>query len=264
MLKRFFLIPVISFLFLSIVGCAKEAPVTAQSAILMSPLTKRIVYSKDPHARLLPASTVKIMTALAVLKNSLPKKRVAVSRFASSMEPSKVYIKENEVYFTEDLLKALLLNSGNDASVALAESVAGSEEKFVNMINDMARTAGARDTNFKNSNGLPTKDQYSTAYDLAVIVRTAMRDKRFIDIIKTKRSEIEEIKSGRRIKLKNHNKSLWKDKAYSIFGKTGYTKKARHCFAGYIEYSWWRRVIVVILKSEEIWSDLDALAESLL
>ncbi len=262
--KRFFLIPLISFLFLSIVGCAKEVSVTAQSAILMSPLTKRIVYSKDPHARLLPASTTKIMTALAVLKKSLPKKRAVVSKFSSSMEPSKVYIKEGEVYFIEDLLKALLLNSGNDASVALAENVSGSEEKFVDMMNNMARAMGARDTNFKNSNGLPTKDQYSTAYDLAIIVRTAMRDKRFVDIMKTKRSEIKEIKSGRLIKLKNHNKSLWKGKSYSIFGKTGYTKKAGHCFAGYIEYSWWRRVIVVILKSKKMWSDLDVLAESLL
>lgn len=262
--KPLFLIPLVSFLFLSIVGCAKEVSVTAQSAILMSPLTKRIVYSKDPHARLLPASTVKIVTALTVLKKSHPKKKVVVSRLASSMEPSKVYIKEGEIYFIEDLLKALLLNSGNDASVALAESVAGSEGKFVNMMNDMAKTAGAQDTNFKNSNGLPEKNQYSTAYDLALIVRTAMRDKRFVDIMKTKRSEIKEITSGRRIKLKNHNKSLWKDKSYSIFGKTGYTKKAGHCFAGYIEYSGWRRVIVVILKSEKIWSDLEALAESLL
>lgn len=262
--KPFFLISLISFLFLGAFGCEKDVSVTAESAILMSPLTKRIIYSKDPHSRLLPASTVKVMTALTVLKKSHLKKKAIVSKLASSMEPSKVYIKEDEVYFTEDLLKALLLNSGNDASVALAESVAGSEERFVDMMNDMAKAMGTQGTNFTNSNGLPAKDQYSTAYDLALIVRTAIRDKRFVNIMKTKRSEIEEIKSSRRIKLKNHNRSLWKDKPYSIFGKTGYTKKARHCFAGYIEYSGWRRVIVVILKSKKIWSDLEALAESLL
>ncbi|MEE8317955.1 MAG: D-alanyl-D-alanine carboxypeptidase, partial [Candidatus Omnitrophota bacterium] len=117
MIIRLVLIP---FLFLNIFGFSKrDIPVTASSAVLMDPWTKRILYSKDPHERYSPASTTKIMTALLVLKNSHPRKKVVVSRFASSIEPSKIYIKEGEVYFTEDLLKALLLNSGNDASVAL-------------------------------------------------------------------------------------------------------------------------------------------------
>ena len=75
-----------------------------------------------------------------------------------------------------------------------------------------------------------------------------------------KNPEIGEITGSRRIKLRNHNKSLWKDKPYELFGKTGYTKKAGHCFAGYIQYSRWRKVIVVILKSKKMWSDLEILA----
>ncbi|MBU1062367.1 MAG: D-alanyl-D-alanine carboxypeptidase [Candidatus Omnitrophica bacterium] len=258
--RQFFLIP---FFFLSIFGSPKEnIPLSADAVILMDPWTKKVIYSKNPQNRLLPASTVKIMTALVVLKNFHLKKKVMVSKFASSMEPSKVYIKEGEVYIVKDLLKALLLNSGNDASVALAEGVASSEENFVEMMNEMAREIKAKDSNFRNSNGLPQEGQYSTAYDLSLIVREAMKNRNFVDIIKMKYGEIEELTSGRRIKLKNHNKSLWKDTPYLVLGKTGYTKKAGHCFAGYIQYNRWRKVIVVVLKSKKLWQDLNLLAEN--
>lgn len=263
MRKKLFLIPLTFILFLAMSGCSeKNIAVTAESAILMSPWTKRVIYSKSPHKRLSPASTTKLMTSLLVLKKSRLKKEAIVSGFASSMEPSKVYIKEGESYFIEDLLKAALLNSGNDASVALAESIAGSEQEFAGIMNDWARKIGAKDTNFRNSNGLPAKDQYTTTYDLALIMREAMKDSRFVEMLKMKYGEIEEIDSGRRIKLKNHNKSLWKDTPYSIFGKTGYTREAKHCFAGYIQYNRWRKVIVVILKSRKLWQDLEDLAES--
>ncbi|MFC1508056.1 D-alanyl-D-alanine carboxypeptidase family protein [Candidatus Omnitrophota bacterium] len=259
MLKRLLLIPL---LFLTIPIFSEEnIPLTADSAVLMSPWTKKLFYSKNPHKKLSPASTVKIMTALVFLRKGYLKKRITVSKFASSMEPSKVYLKEGEVYLAEDLLKALLLNSGNDASVALAEGIAGSEEKFVGMMNEMAKKIGAKNTHFKNSNGLPAEGQYSTAYDMALIVREAMKDKNFVDVMDTKRSQIEELTSGREIKLKNHNKSLWKETPYRILGKTGYTKKARHCFAGYIQYNRWRKVIVVMLKGEKLWPNLEILAE---
>ncbi|MFC1624449.1 D-alanyl-D-alanine carboxypeptidase family protein [Candidatus Omnitrophota bacterium] len=259
MFKRLLLIPL---LFLNISGPLKEAPsITAESAILMDPWTKKILYSKNPHQRLPPASTIKIMTALTVLKNSYLKKKVIVSKFASSMEPSKVHIKEGEIYFIEDLLKALLLNSGNDASVALAESVAGSERDFVEMMDKMVKRVGAKNTNLKNSSGLPIEGQYSTAYDLSLVVREAMKDKNFVDIMKTRRSEIEELTKGKGIKLKNHNKSLWEDTPYLLLGKTGYTRDAKHCFAGYIKYNRWHKVIVVVLKSKMLWKDLEALQE---
>jgi len=259
MFKTLLLIPL---LFLNIFSFPeKDISLNAQSAILLDPWNKRVIYSKNPQEPLSPASTTKIMTALLVLNKSHLKKKVAISSFAASMEPSKVYIKEGEVYLVEDLLKALLLNSGNDASVALAESVAGSEEKFVESMNKMAKAIGAKNTNFKNSSGLPDENQYSTAYDLSLIVREAMKNKHFVDIIKMKNSEIQELTSGRRIKLKSHNKSLWKDTSFSILGKTGYTKKAGHCFSGYIQYNRWHKVIVVILKSKSLWVDLEALAE---
>jgi len=252
----------ISVIFLSANLFAKEViHITAHSAVLMNARNKKVVYSKNPHIKLAPASTTKIMTALVVLKKSGLDKKVTVSRCATCMPPSKVDIKKGEVYSTEDMLKALLLNSGNDASVALAESVAGTEKDFVSMMNDMARRLGCRNTNFKTSNGLPAKGQYSTAYDMALIVREAVKDKRLLDILSIKEAEITELNSGRRIKLRNHNKSLWKDTSYLILGKTGYTIRARQCFAGYINYDKSHNLIVVILKGKKLWPDLKELAE---
>ena len=253
----------VSLLFLNLGNFSKkDVSVSATSAILISPWAKRIIYSKNIHTKLPPASTTKILTALVVIKNSHLKKKVGISKFASSIEPSKIHVKQGELYYTEDLLKALLLNSGNDASIALAESIAGSEEAFAVIMNELAGKLGAKNTNFKNSNGLPANDQYSTAYDLALIVREAMKNKKFVEIMNTKTSEISEITTGRKIKLKNHNKSLWKERPYLIVGKTGYTKKARHCFAGYIQYNRWKKVIVVILGGTKLWDNLDALAGS--
>ncbi len=252
----------ISVIFLSVSLFAKEnIHITAYSAVLMNTWNKKAVYFKNPHVKLAPASTTKIMTALVVLKHSSLDKKVIVSRSATFAPPSKVDIKKGEIYSTEDMLKALLLNSGNDASIALAESVAGTEKDFVKMMNNMAKKIGCRNTNFKTSNGLPAKGQYSTAYDMALVMREAVRDKRLLDILRIKETGITELNSGRRIQLKNHNKSLWKSTSYLMLGKTGYTIRARQCFAGYIQYDKRHNLIVVILKGKKLWPDLRELAE---
>ncbi|MFA5388171.1 MAG: D-alanyl-D-alanine carboxypeptidase family protein [Candidatus Omnitrophota bacterium] len=258
---RKILIPLF-IIFLSSNLLAKETVyVTARSAVLMKIWNKKLVYSKNPHTKLAPASTTKIMTALVVLRRSPLNKKVVVSRNAAFAPPSKVDIKKGERYSTEDMLKALLLNSGNDASIALAESVAGTEKAFTKLMNEAARKIGCRNTNFETSNGLPAKGQYSTAYDLALIMREAIKDKRLLDILRIKNAEITELNTGRRIKLRNHNKSLWKDTPYSMLGKTGYTIKAGQCFLGYIKYDKRRDLIVVVMKGKKLWPDLKELAE---
>ena len=252
----------LSVIFLSTTLFAKEVVhVTAYSAVLMNSRNKKVLYSKNPRVKLAPASTTKIMTALVVMNKSGLDKEVIVPRSATWMPPSRVDIKKGEVYTTEDLLKAALLNSGNDATVALAVSIAGSEKEFADMMNQMAGKLGCRNTNFKTSNGLPAKNQYTTAYDMALIMREAMKNKKLCEILETKRAEISELNTGRKIKLKNHNKSLWKETPYTILGKTGYTIKAGQCFAGYIAYDNKRKLIVVMLKGRKLWPDLKELAE---
>ena len=124
------------------------------------------------------------------------------------------------------------MKSANDASIVLAEAVAGSEERFVKMMNRRARQIGAKHTRFTNSNGLPSKaSQYTTAYDMYLIFRKALRHAFFKKAIKKKYATIYS-KAGRKVSLKSHNKILFFDWARKLYGKTGYTKAAKSCFIG--------------------------------
>ncbi len=132
-----------------------------------------------------------------------------------------------------DLLYALLLNSANDASVVLAQAVAGSEEQFIDMMNIRAQQLGARNTKFANSHGLPTNDraQYTTAYDMYLIFVKALKYSFFREVIKRKYKTIYS-RDGREIVLKSHNKILFSGWKKEIYGKTGYTRAAGPCFVG--------------------------------
>lgn len=132
---------------------------------------------------------------------------------------------------------AILLRSANDASVALAEAVSGTEKKFVALMNKRARQLGCRHTKFANSNGLPTKKgtQYTTAYDMYLIFRQALKHDFFKKAITYKSKTIISEK-GRKITVKSHNKILFFDWKQKLFGKTGYTRAAKSCFIGYTPY----------------------------
>ncbi|MBM3254395.1 MAG: D-alanyl-D-alanine carboxypeptidase, partial [Candidatus Omnitrophica bacterium] len=161
---------------------------------------------------------------------------------------SKINLRENETYLTRDLLEAVLICSANDASVALACDIAGTEEAFVRMMNNRARQLGALNTNFVNSTGLPTKGQYTSAYDLVVIMKRALIYPEIIEIMTKRDSPIKSDK-GRLIGLKSHNKLLWEfDNA--IIGKTGYTRQAGHCFVG-LQKIKNRKFLFAILKSKD-------------
>ncbi len=138
--------------------------VSAKSAILIELGSGRKIYGKQMTRKVLPASTTKVLTAILVLEKLGLDDYVTVSSRAAAVLPSKIYAEQGDRYRVRDLLYAILLNSANDASVALAEAVAGSEAKFVQMMNRKAWWIGARSTLFANSHGLPDDDpQYSTA-----------------------------------------------------------------------------------------------------
>ncbi|MBI5640960.1 MAG: D-alanyl-D-alanine carboxypeptidase, partial [Nitrospirae bacterium] len=150
------------------------------------------------------------------------------SRKASLAAPTKVGFREGDRVTIETLLYAALMKSANDASVALAEAVAGSEDDFVRLMNRTAIAIGAMDTKFINANGLPGKGQHITAYDLAKIMRQAIKHPVLKEIIGTRITEVS-AESGRPIFIKNTNKLLWSDEEV-LGGKTGYTRQAKHCF----------------------------------
>lgn len=233
---------------------------TARGAIFVDSSNGKRLFSKNADKRILPASTTKVMTALLVLEKLPIDGYVTVSQRATGMQPSKLNLRAGEQYKVRDLLYGLLLNSANDASVVLAEAVAGSEWQFVTMMNQRARQLGAKNTNFANSNGLPSKkDQYSTAYDMYLIFREALKKTFFKDAVKLKYKVIYS-KNGRRINLRSHNKILFKEWKQGVYGKTGYTRAAKSCFVGYTQKGS-HTLIIAVFGCTKRWDDIQRIVE---
>jgi D-alanyl-D-alanine carboxypeptidase (penicillin-binding protein 5/6) len=187
-----------------------------------------VLYAKNPHLKCPPASTTKLMTAIVALENAEMNDVVTISRKAAQISPHKAGFREGDRVTAEYLLYAALLKSANDAAVALAEAVAGSEANFVKLMNKKAGIVGAKNTKFINASGLPGSGQYTTAFDLAKIMRYALRNPKLKEIIGTRVARVE-TEDGDSIFLRNTNKLLWTDDDL-IGGKTGYTRRAMHCF----------------------------------
>ncbi|MBU1863328.1 MAG: peptidoglycan-binding protein [Candidatus Omnitrophica bacterium] len=230
----------------------------ARSAFLYDLQSGKVIYSKNINVKRAPASLTKIVTAMVVLDHLDLQRKVRVSRKASHVQPTKVYLTRGEYYTAQDLLYAVLLNSGNDAAVCLAEAVAGSEGEFATIMNKKVRSFGAYNTRFINASGLPGEGQYSTAYDLALVMKEAMR---YPFIRKAMREKIYTIHrpNGRKIRLRNHNKLLWR---YSkrVVGKTGYTRAAGRCFLGMATHGK-KQMIICVLNSKTMWSDVRRLLD---
>jgi len=204
------------------------AEISSKSAVVMEASTGRILYGKNPNLKLPPASTTKLMTAMIALDRLDPADTFTVSERAVSVSPIKANFKAGEKVSVEMLLNAALIKSANDAAFALAEAVAGSEEKFIELMNQKAIALGMADTQFINATGLPGHGQHTTAYDLAKMMRQALKYPLVREIINTKASRIS-TENGRSIFIKNSNRLLWADETV-LGGKTGYTREAKHCF----------------------------------
>lgn len=229
---------------------------TASSALLIDAGTQRVIYAKAPHLRRPPASTTKVMTALVILERVPLDRLVRIPGGVGAIEPSKIYLRTGETYRVRDLVHATLISSANDAAEVLAVAVAGSRERFAQWMNAKARAIGCRDTHFTNASGLPLGHQYSTVYDLALIMDYAGRNPFIVDSM-SRRYHTLYSRSGRRIFLKNHNRLLWKIKSL-VIGKTGWTRKGRACFVGRIRWQG-REVLVSLLGSHRLWQDLNVL-----
>jgi D-alanyl-D-alanine carboxypeptidase (penicillin-binding protein 5/6) len=219
------------FLFCSALPSPSSAgadEIKSKAAVVMDATTGRVLYAKNPDLKLLPASTTKLMTALVVVERAKLSDVATVSKRAAGQPASRVGLKAGEKFTLENLLYGALMKSGNDAAVALAEAVGGTEEHFVEMMNQKAAAIGANDTYFVNANGLPEPGQHITAYDLALIMRQAIRYPVLKEILGTRVTDVS-TEAGKQIRVRNTNKLLWSDDDV-LGGKTGYTRQARHCF----------------------------------
>ena len=233
--------------------------IQSKAAVVMDAATGRVLYAKNPELRLLPASTTKLMTALVVIEKMKLTDIVTVSHRAASAPPTKAGLRAGDKVTIQTLLYAALMKSANDAAVALAESVTGSEEEFVSMMNMKALAIGANNTHYINANGLPGEGQYITAYDLSKIMRQAIKYPVLKEILGTRITELS-TEAGKTMFLKNTNKLLWSDEDVLV-GKTGYTNKARHCFVCAGEKGN-ETLIVALLGSprrELLWKESEAL-----
>jgi D-alanyl-D-alanine carboxypeptidase (penicillin-binding protein 5/6) len=233
---------------------------TARSAILIDEHTGVVVWERNPDEPLPPASTTKVMTALVALKSGRFDDPLVVSEQAAQAPPSKIALRPGWQMRLEDLLYAILLNSANDASIVIAEGLAGSVQKFAERMNAEARAIGAQHSHFVNPNGLPADDHYSTARDLATIFAHAKRDPRFEAIISTRVMPVVPVAgSSRVITLHTHNRLLG-DYEIHVVGKTGWTRAAKKCFVGEASIAD-RELIVAVLGSTNLWGDLKRLIE---
>ncbi len=158
----------------------------AKSAILIEASTGEILYQKNANEKLAPASMTKIMSLILIMEN-IEKGNlkwndiVVVSKNAASMGGSQIYLEQNEMMSVEDLVKGICVASGNDATVALAEKIAGTETAFVKLMNDRASSLGLKNTHFVNSTGLDAENHYSSAYDMAVMAKELVKHQKILE-----------------------------------------------------------------------------------
>ncbi|WP_174613656.1 D-alanyl-D-alanine carboxypeptidase family protein [Virgibacillus ihumii] len=221
----------------------------AESAILMERDTGKVLYKKNANKRLPPASMTKVMSLLLIMEaleeGKIKKDEIIrVSERAASMGGSQIFLEEGEEMSVHNLLKGIAIASGNDATVALAERIAGSEEAFVKKMNKKAKAMGLENTHFNNSTGLPADNHYSTVHDMSVMAKELLK----YESITNYTSIYEDyLRKGQENEfwLVNTNKLV---KSYpGVDGlKTGYTNEAKYCLTATAEKNGMRVIAVVM------------------
>lgn len=203
-----------------------DLTLNSRSCVVLDRLSKNIIYGKNEKSKVKMASTTKIMTAIVVLENCSLDKTVEVSQKAAGTGGSRLGLKKGDKITILDLLYGLLLRSGNDAAVCLAESVAGGISEFANLMNAKAQELGLSNTHFESPHGLDSPEHYTTAYELAILSDYALNNETFLNIVGTKNYTI--TINGYPKTLSNTNELLGNlDGVYGI--KTGFTNGANRC-----------------------------------
>ena len=246
LLLLFFLIP------LNVSADELNLAENAKSAIMIEATMGEILYKKNEKERLAPASMTKIMSLILIMENIESGKLkwndiVVTSNYASSMGGSQVFLKPNEIMSVEDLVKAICVASANDATVAMAEKIAGTEKAFVKLMNDKAKELGAVNTNFVNSTGLPAKDHYSTAYDMSIMAKELIRHEKILSFTKIYEDYLRKNTSNS-FWLVNTNK-LVRFYDYIDGLKTGFTDDAGYCLTATGKKGN-MRLITVVMKED--------------
>ena len=206
---------------------------TAKSAVIIRADTKEILYSKNRDKRRKNASTTKLMTALVMLDKGKNKGTIAVSKKAASTPWKHFNIQAGEKFKTKDLYSAMMVASSNEAAVAIAEHTSGSVSKFVSQMNKKAKKMGLKNTHFRSPHGLDKKNHYSSAYDISLMMRKAIKYKSLKKRLNQKSTGFKNLK-GKKYSSKSTNRIV--GTTGLIAAKTGYTDGAGGCYTGAYRY----------------------------
>jgi D-alanyl-D-alanine carboxypeptidase (penicillin-binding protein 5/6) len=235
-------------------GKIAEPAVPAVAAYLMDPDTGDVLYQKNPDKSYPMASTTKIMTAIVAIENCSLDQTMQISDRAAAVGESSAWLSKGETLTAEQLLYCLLLQSANDAAVALGEGIAGSEQAFVQMMNDKASQLGLADTHFSNTHGLDAKGHYTSAHDLAMIAAYAMQNPTFRKIVGTRSYELAWPGHPSPRVFENHNKLLSTYQGATGM-KTGYTANAGKCLVASAERDGRQLISVVLNGGDGYWDE---------
>lgn len=249
MKKILFVFLILVSLFIIPVKAEEQMASNAKSAILIEASTGTILFEKNSNEKFAPASMTKMMSLLIIMENidngNLKMDEIVkASKHAASMGGSQIYLEENEEMKVEDMLKGITIGSANDATVALAERIAGTEDKFVEMMNAKVKELGLKNTNFKNSTGLDEANHYSSSYDMAIIAKELVKHKKILDFSSIYETYLR-TDSDSKFWLVNTNKLVRFYKGVDGL-KTGYTEEAGYCLTATINKDNMRLIAVVM------------------
>lgn len=270
-MKKFIFYALLLSMLMSFIAVYGDAPeITAPSAILIDAKSGKVLYEKNADEKRYPASTTKVMTGLLAVEYGKMDDIVTIGENPPLIErgSSQIYLVTGEQLTMEQLLYALMLESANDAAVAIAEHISGSVEKFAELMNSKAKELGAVNTHFVNPNGLHDDNHYTTARDLAVIAKYAMTMEKFRDVVKEVKYTIPKTnKQEERNYITNSNKLIWKTYdalryEYATGIKTGYTTKSKQCLVGGAKKGDLELISVVMgAEGQNVYKDTVALFE---
>jgi serine-type D-Ala-D-Ala carboxypeptidase (penicillin-binding protein 5/6) len=241
----------------------QEGPeVLAQSALIMEMDSSEILYAKNAEVSLPVASLTKLMTALVVIESADIHSLVEVSKRATGVYGAQMGLLPGDQFSIGSLLHGLLIPSGNDAAVALAEAISGSEEAFVELMNQRAEMLGLTNTHFTNTTGFDDEDHYSSSLDMTRIVSLVFQHPELVDIMKLQKSSVTTADGKRTLELTSTNHLFNTPYApLMLGGKTGTTVNAKQCLLEVIENEFGKRLIIAVIGSDDRYRDMVSLID---